>query len=443
MSSSHGFKAHLKAALSDAVARFQESGDPNDACVKAANAAEFNADQADRLVETFNTARVICHYKAAEDKASGCSLADKATVRAGLAARPAEEKAAEYSTVDYGCYREPEIDYVVPQVKVAETVLREEPISQEAADWLRLREEETVHELLKSAEEEARAANAMADELAMKVAERLSRNASIEAVHDGVARMVAAYALDDRYAPGVEKVAEFLPEASDPDVALLRKYASRHVVDTTGLDDVMAAVKEAADFVAEASALEAYAADLRKEAQADDGLDGKSRDELEDLFLMERIRGERKRNSSPSAAKATSAGGSRGSGGGGVSKSFVVPIMGMVRAQDADDRRRRIDKATDGVNNLKRQLILQDLLVRDKVLSQEDPNAVVAAYRSVHQVSPDTTLNREVLRSMLRSAVQSVAISPYDAKTLADIDKARHQAYGEREPAEEWSKKHD
>ncbi len=439
MSSSHGFKAQLKEALSDAVSRFQDSGDPNDACIKAANAAGFNADQADRLVETFNTARVICHYKAAEDKASGCSLADKATVRGGLAARASEEKDAEYSTVDYGCYKEAEVDYVVPQVKMAEFVLREEPISKEAEDWLRLREEETVRELVKSAEEEARAANAMADELAMKVAAHLSRNVSIDDVHDRVARMVAAYALDDRYAPGVEKVAEFLPAASDPDLSLLRKYASRHVVDTDGLEEVMAAVKEAADFVAEASALEAYAAGMRKEAQeAGDDLKNKGKPELEEMLLRERIIGERRRNASPVVAKAPAApkggGGSKGGGGGiGVGKDFLFTITDIARDQAKAEAQSRINKATDGVNNLRRQLILQDLLARDKVLSQEDPNSVVAAYRSVHQVSPDTTLNKEVLRSMLRSAVQSVAISPYDAKTLADVDKARHQAYGERE----------
>ena len=36
---------------------------------------------------------------------------------------------------------------------------------------------------------------------------------------------------------------------------------------------------------------------------------------------------------------------------------------------------------------------------------------------------------------MLRSVVQSVALSPYDAKTLADVDKARHQAYDPKTPA--------
>ena len=123
------------------------------------------------------------------------------------------------------------------------------------------------------------------------------------------------------------------------------------------------------------------------------------------------------------------------SGGGGPGKnltSFLAYLTDSTKAQYDSQAQARIEKATAGVNNLRRQLILQDLLVNDKVLSQENPNAVAAAFRSIHQVSPDTTLNKEMLRSMLRSAVQSVAISPYDAKTLADVDKARRQAYSDR-----------
>ena len=38
-----------------------------------------------------------------------------------------------------------------------------------------------------------------------------------------------------------------------------------------------------------------------------------------------------------------------------------------------------------------------------------------------------------MLRSMLRGVVQSVALSPYDAKTLADVDKARRVAYDSKD----------
>lgn len=435
------FKTQLKDALTNAVSYFQDGGDPNAACVKAANEAGFNQDQADRLVETFNTARVICHYKAASDKTSPCSLADKETVHGQLTAPVEKAASAEYDTADYGCYKQAEVDYVVPEVKMAEFTVTEQPLSKEASDWLAIRVAETIAECVKSAEEEARAAYSMADELAEKIAMALSRDASIDRVHDRMARIVTAYALDDRYAPGVEKVAEFLPEASDPDLALLQKYARMHVVDVDDLADVVGAIKEAADFVAEGAALTAYAEEMRKQAQSAPSpygdLDGKTDDELGSMLLKERILSERQRRSfaaaAPGATPAPKGGGGGGKGGGsgnGVSAtSFLAYLSDTAKGYHDNGAERRIEKATNGVNNLRRQLILQDLLVRDKVLSQEDPTAVAAAFRSIHQISPDTTLNKEVLRSMLRSVVQSVALSPYDAKTLADVDKARHQAY--------------
>ena len=444
-----GFKTQLKDALSSAVSYFQDGGDPNAACVKAANEAGFNADQADRLVETFNTARVICHYKAASDKTGSCSLADKEKVRGQLTPPAQAEKHASFAdgVVDYDCYKQAEVDYVVHEVKMAEFEVTDEPLSKENADYLAVKKAEAIRDCVKTATEEARLAYAQADTLAEKVAMALSRNVSIDDVHDKMARIVAAYALDDRYAVGVEKVAAFLPEASDPDLSLLKKYAVMHVVDTSDLDGFVSAIKEASDFAAEGAAMEAYAAsmldELKKQGQAVDDLDGKTKDELDMLLLKERIRNEQQRRMAPapvggSGGKGGSSGGSGSSGG--ASPSFIAYLAETARDYDDNAAQKRMEKATAGVNNLRRQLILQDLLVKDKILSQEDPNAVAAAFRSINQISPDTTLNKEVLRSMLRGTVQSVALSPYDAKTLADIDKSRHQAYDAKTTSSEGGK---
>lgn len=435
-----GFKTQLKGVLTNAVSYFQDSGDPNAACMKAANEAGFNADQADRLVETFNTARVICHYKAAADKTSSCSLADKETVRRGLTVQPETKAAASFA--DYDFYKQAEVDHVVPEVKVAAAELKEEPISKEAASWLEERENLKVRELMKTAEEEARLARSTADMIAEKVAHAISRNVSLDDVHDKVARLVTAYTGDDRYYPGVEKVGEFIPAASDPDLALLKKYAKMHVVPTDDLAPFLPAIKEAADFVAEAAALDAYRAEMEKIAQqAAQTIESlpDDKDSLDKLLLKTRILSEGQKLQQGAAPAKPS-----GGGGGGGSKSpalsasgtvsFVTNLKDLLKGTIDQKAQARINKATDGVNNVRRQLILQDLLVNDKILSQEDPNAVAAAFRSVHQVSPDTTLNKEMLRSMLRSAVQSVAISPYDAKTLVDVDKARRQAYDPKAP---------
>lgn len=443
------FKTQLKDALSSAVSYFQDGGDPNAACVKAANEAGFNADQADRLVETFNTARVICHYKAASDKAGSCSLADKEKVRGQLTPPVQAEKHASFAdgVVDYDFYKQAEVDYVVHEVKTAEFEVRDEPLSKENADYLAVKKAEAIRDCVKTATEEARLAYAQADTLAEKVATALSRNVSIDDVHDKMARIVAAYALDDRYAAGVEKVAAFLPEASDPDLSLLKKYAAMHVVDTSDLDGFVTAIKEASDFVAEGAAMEAYAASmldaLKKQGQAVDEFEGRNKDDLEMLLLKERIRNEQQRRmAAPASAGSggSGSGGGSGSSGGASPSSFIAYLAETARGYDDNAAQKRMEKATAGVNNLRRQLILQDLLVKDKILSQEDPNAVAAAFRAINQISPDTTLNKEVLRSMLRGTVQSVALSPYDAKTLADIDKSRRQAYDAKTTSSEGGK---
>lgn len=458
--SGYGFKSRLKEALSSAVGYFQDGGDPNAACVKAANEAGFNADQADRLVETFNTARVICHYKVAEDKTSDCSLADKEIVRGQLTLPQLEEKSAGFSEFDYGCYRMPEVDHVVRQAKEAEFEVHDEGLSKAAEDWLRIRKVTALKELAKEAAEQARGLRSMSDEIAERVAAHMSRNATLSDVHDRMARLVRAYALDERYAPGVEKVAEFLPQASDPeDISHLLKYAKVHVVDTSDLADILPRVKEASDFVAEAAALEAYAAETEKDAQemeqeaaADPTAElPDDRETLENMLLKERIIGERSRNarsadtgravtSEPAPVRVNPAKPSGGGGGNLSGNGLVAYLVNGWKSRVDAAREARIGKATDAVANVRRQIILQDLMTRDKILSQEDPNAVLTAFRSIHQISPDSTLNREVLRSMLRSVVQSVAISPFDAKTLADLDKSRRQAY---EPKTEGGKKND
>lgn len=446
--SGYGFKAQLKEALASAVGYFQDGGDPNAAVVKAANEAGFNADQADRLVETFNTARVICHYKAAEDKTSACSLADKETVRSQLTAQP-EEKSAERNFSDYDFYKQAEVDHVIRQTKEAAFELTEDKISKEAEAWLKEREVRTLKELAKEASEQARATYALADEVAEKAAHDLSRDVDLDRVHDRMARMVRAYALDDRYAPGVEKVAAFLPAPSDPsDISHLLKYAAQHIVDTSDLDGLLAQVKEASDLVAEAAALEAYAAEMGKMAQEAENpltrkdLEGKSPETLKDMLTTEKILGENARRlavpaSVPSGAPSSGGGGSSGGSSHEGRNSLIAYLRDSWKKQYDDESQARVNKATEGINNIRRQLILQDLIVRDKILSQEDPNSVMAVYRSIHQVSPDTTLNKEVLRSMMRSAVQSVAISPFDAKALVDLDKSRRQAYDPKTPAKE------
>ena len=44
------------------------------------------------------------------------------------------------------------------------------------------------------------------------------------------------------------------------------------------------------------------------------------------------------------------------------------------------------------------------------------------AYRTLVQTSPSMSLNKEIVRAVLRQSVNSVAVSPFDAKQWADFE---------------------
>ena len=62
------FKDRLVSALHESVGYFNQDNDPNAAVAKAAASNDFNIDQTRRLVEMFNTARTLYHYKSASDR---------------------------------------------------------------------------------------------------------------------------------------------------------------------------------------------------------------------------------------------------------------------------------------------------------------------------------------------------------------------------------------
>jgi hypothetical protein len=77
-----------------------------------------------------------------------------------------------------------------------------------------------------------------------------------------------------------------------------------------------------------------------------------------------------------------------------------------------------------------RGAILADLLSADPILQDADPRQVASIYKSLIATSPRVSLNKEIVRSVLRSAVNSVAISPADSKILTDVDKGVQTAFG-------------
>lgn len=80
------------------------------------------------------------------------------------------------------------------------------------------------------------------------------------------------------------------------------------------------------------------------------------------------------------------------------------------------------DEADLEVDNIRRQAILADLMNNDEIISAQEPTHVESAYNTLLQISPKSTLHREVVRSVLRNATAQQAIDPFTAKQLADLE---------------------
>lgn len=80
------------------------------------------------------------------------------------------------------------------------------------------------------------------------------------------------------------------------------------------------------------------------------------------------------------------------------------------------------DEADMEVDNIRRQAILAELMSNDDVISGQQPEHVRSAYETLLQISPKSTLHREVVRSVLRNATAQQAVDPFTAKQLSDLE---------------------
>jgi hypothetical protein len=74
------------------------------------------------------------------------------------------------------------------------------------------------------------------------------------------------------------------------------------------------------------------------------------------------------------------------------------------------------------LENMERQLIFQELVMTDPILSRANPQKVAKAYEQILRLSPQVSKEKEVVRAMLRQAVASQAIAPHDADQWTKLD---------------------
>jgi len=64
------------------------------------------------------------------------------------------------------------------------------------------------------------------------------------------------------------------------------------------------------------------------------------------------------------------------------------------------------------------------LAMSDPIISEADPKDVVRAYSTLINIAPKVSLQKEIVRSILRQAVNSMAMSPYDAQSYVTLNNA-------------------
>jgi len=113
----------------------------------------------------------------------------------------------------------------------------------------------------------------------------------------------------------------------------------------------------------------------------------------------------------------------------------IMQSRGLNAVMSADDsqlskERTRLNKFPEDsfdlqVDNIRRQAILSDLMNNDEIISKQNPQDVASAYNTLLSLSPSTTLQREVVRSVLRNSTANQATDPFTANQIAMLEQSK------------------
>ena len=464
------FKDRLITALHTAVQSFNESNDPNEAVVKAAQEHDFNLDQTRRLVETFNTARTLYHYKSAQDRTANFALADADEVLPRLFDVKAPEKKAQ--AADYSCYQAPERDWRHNQnlekaaswtPSLSEPAPTADGVSTQAMKALR-----GYRQTIKIAQDEARIAASSAAFCLTKLANLFARGSNKGLLEDQYARLIVAYGKDPEHGPVVSKIASFVPQKDQAPASLVTRYNRDAVIDDRDLGQHLELLKEAKNYLEVEAELLAGAGVLQKEA---DSFEHDFMQEIAPFFqeqardLSSFIRPEilKAAQQAPKSPKpmthnlygepveiAKDDDGPKNPGlhdaiadtvGGAMGKSMAGYIDTGVERAFTEPQARENKALSERLKNVQSQIMLQDLLTNDPVLADEPPEKTVEAYNAILQMAPEVAANKEVVRAILRQTVHSTAISPYEADIWTKLEGNLRNIRGKGNPMPQGAKR--
>lgn len=461
------FKEQLKTELLPKAVGYYNAGlDINSAVVKTAEDFHLNIDQTDRLMEMMNTARVIAHYeKNAEDRTSNCDIADRDTVHRMLFRdkEPSEKTAScgsDEGFHDYSGYLDRERDY--RHARSMEKAASAEPrfdfdapaqtgsgypiekVAEKVAAYL-----QDVESVRQFAEERKGMAEAHLSTQLSKLASMLS--AGYEPERRFALFKAAASARYPGAAAGVE--ADMPADVVAAAAPHLRKLARANVIDDSEIATERMLAAEIEDGMAKTAKIDEVVNSCRKqEAHVKELL--RKYAEIQKVGQGGGIGPQRSRPDAGRKGKGRKDGdgdgkekdsGSARSGDPWFRRTHsamqtlvgdrpdVKNLYDYLRGSFMDAK--TIDEALfeqpkekstelrDYVDNLQRSAILSELANDDPILSEADPKTLAQSYSMLVQTAPETSLNKEVVRAVLRQAVNSVAVSPFDAKQWADLDR--------------------
>ena len=465
-------KEKLMKALKTAAADYNDGMGANMAVACAAQAWDFNEKQAERLVEMFNTAAALKKQKDDGDPTGSCELATKEAVAKILLDECKPVKKASHEVIhDYSFYgSDPEKTNLTIESRKSgiHQVVKSASASEEGVpDGLDLSQGSLFKiinekiDLLKSA---ADAAGEVA--FALRAAVDSDSKAIAKAIEDpyatsDLADMFKSACGDDKV---IKSVSSYSTRLSDSNGG---RFSRMNVFDSSPVEDLL---KTAEEIGKNMSLIKEY--ESRKEFYM-----SKAAEALNCLKDAVGIKDEEKKSSVADFFKAGSAtakmsfmrpadskkveSGScsndepngRGNllakiasimSGSEVSPEDVGMVLDELEKDAAPAARpgilaavsvpsgETIDSLASGKSipeerrlllNVRRSIILSDLLTNDPIIRDADPNTVVEAYKTMVMTSPRVSLDKAQARAFLRNAVNSVAISPADAKVIADVDR--------------------
>ena len=448
------FKEQLKNEILPKTVEYYNSGiGINEAIVKAAEEFKLNLDQTDRLLETMNTARVIAHYeKNAEDRTANCDIADKDAVRKLLYAdKPSEKTASAVSGSvwgDYASYGFGERNYrTSASLEKAASTEGENP---EKSDFTIKQAADKVAKHARDIEAQRRFAEERVGMARSIVATSLSKiAASLSRGYEPERRFALFKAACSASCPNVVKsvTSEMRPQIVKDAEQHFKALRRMNVLDTASVDkeiDMAESVEEDLSKVAEMeskaaaclryenrvkSVLNKYAKAIKlganrgptggKDKDKDKDKDkNKDKSEKTDPWMPGAVVKNTFKSIKDNVTKPSP----------GTEALYKYLHGGALTPEKIDDAVFAPGPVKTGlkdyVNNLRRSSIISELYSDDPIISEVDPETVTRAYAMMVQASPEASLNKEVTRAFLRQAVNSIAVSPFDAKQLSDLDTA-------------------